>query len=127
MLCIHAIDNHGCAQKPQPHFLERPLHDWIEVFRSDSTLVAQLKARLLEQHGLTPNLRDENLAALVGMGGLGLPCRVFVPSTQADKASQILKRADGPTLISSTDEPEYCPHCGAPWEIGFDICWKCEQ
>ena len=103
------------------------MKEWTEVFHSDSTLVAQIKARLLEQYGLTPRLRNENLAALVGMGGLGLPCRVFVPTVQADKASQILRKSDGPTLISSTDEPEFCPHCNAPWEVGFDICWQCEQ
>lgn len=107
--------------------LENPLKEWTEIFHSDNTLVAQLKARLLEQHGITPTLRNENLAALVGMGGLGLPCRVFVPSAQADKATQILQRADGPTLVSSIDEPETCPHCNAPWEVGFDICWKCER
>ena len=100
---------------------------WIEVFHSDNTLIAQFKARLLEQHGLTPTLRNENLAALVGMGGLGLPCRVLVPSNQADQATKILKRSDGPTLIASVEEPEFCPHCQAPWEIGFDICWKCER
>ena len=109
------------------HELEIHLQDWIEVFHSDNTLVAQLKARLLEQHGLTPILRNENLAALVGMGGIGLPCRVFVPSIQAEKASKILLRSQGPTLVASIEAPEYCPHCNAPWEVGFALCWKCEQ
>ena len=101
--------------------------NWIEVFQSDNTLVAQIKAQILEQQGIKTMLRNEHLAALVGMGGLGLPCRIFVHAQQVEKAALILKKSDGPKLVSSTDEPLYCPKCNAPWEIGFQICWKCEQ
>ena len=103
------------------------MNDWVEIFHSDNTLVAQLKACLLEQHGIEPLVRNENLAALVGMGGLGLPCRVFVRSLNATRASEILHQSDGPQLVASSDAPQVCPHCDAPWEIGFQICWKCEK
>lgn len=103
------------------------MNNWIEVFHCDNTLLAQLKARLLEQHGITPTLRNENLAALVGMGGLGLPCRVLVQAKDVIRASEILQQSEGPILVSSSDEPQFCPYCNAPWEVGFQICWKCEQ
>ena len=45
------------------------MNHWTEVYRSDSTLQAQLKKRLLEQYGLKPVLLGDNLASLVGMGG----------------------------------------------------------
>ena len=103
------------------------MHDWIEIFSSDDTLLAQLKAQHLEQHGIKTLLRNENLAALVGMGGLGLPCRIFVHPHDLQKAKHLLDKIDGPFLVSSDDEPEFCSHCNAPWEVGYQICWQCEQ
>ena len=103
------------------------MHEWSEVFQSENTLVVQFKARILQFNGIKTLLRNENLAALVGMGGLGLPCQLFVPTIDLEKAGELLKKSDGPRLISSSDAPKECPHCQAPWEIGFDICWQCEQ
>ena len=102
------------------------MNHWIEVFRSDSTLEAQLKKRLLEQYDLQPVLSGDNLASLVGMGGLGLPCRVLVKPEDVERAQEILSKIDGPKLVFSADEPEICPSCGADWEPGFQMCWRCE-
>ena len=102
------------------------MNHWTEVDRSDNTLNAQLKKRLLEQYGLHPVLSGENLASMVGTGGLGLPCRVLVKPEEVDRAHEILSRVDGPKLVFSADEPVKCPSCGADWEPGFQICWRCE-
>ena len=103
------------------------MHNWTEIYRSENSLNAHLKKRLLEQHGLQPILLDEHLASIVGMGGVGLPCRVLVKPEEAEEAKRILVRMDGPTLVYSVDEPETCPSCGIDWEPGFQVCWSCEK
>jgi hypothetical protein len=33
-----------------------------------------------------------------------------------------------PRRSSAPEEPEeQCPECGAPWEPGFQVCWRCEH
>ena len=105
---------------------ELSMNHWTEVYRSDSTMNAQLKKRMLELHGLHPFLAGENLASIVGMGGLGLPCRILVKPEEVDRAKKILSRIDGPKLAFSADEPEKCPSCHVDWEPGFRVCWNCE-
>ena len=102
------------------------MNHWIEVFRSDNTQEAQLKARLLEQYGLHPTLDGENLASLVGMGGHGLPCRVLVRAEEVAQAQQLLIKLEEDKPQALTDEPTHCPNCNADWEPGFIICWRCE-
>ena len=102
------------------------MNHWVEVFCSDNTQEAQLKARLLEQYGLHPTLTGENLASLVGMGGHGLPCRVLVKSEEVERAQQILITLEEEQAVVSTEGLTHCPSCGADWEPGFVICWRCE-
>ena len=98
----------------------------MEVFRSDNTLEAQMIAQLLEQCGLSPTLRGENLASMIGMGGNAVPCRVLVSEEQAVRAFEILQtleeKSDG-AIIS----PDNCPICHAIWEPGFTVCWSCQR
>ena len=100
--------------------------DWVEIFRSDSTLESQIISKAVEQYGISTFILNENLAALVGMGGLGLPCRVLVRAQDFVKAKEIINRLEGPRLIFSADIPKHCPACGVETEPGFDTCWKCE-
>ena len=98
----------------------------IEVFRSESTLEAQMKAQVLEQCGLNPALFDENLASVIGMGTHAVPCRVLVPETQSAKAMEILQSLEVETENIIAD-PTNCPACNAEWEKGFTVCWSCQR
>jgi hypothetical protein len=102
------------------------MDNWIEVFWSDDTIEAQILAKNLEQHGLSPHLLNPNLAALVGMGGVGLPCRVIVKPEEAERAKEVIRKRNGSKVISSEEEPINCPECNKEWEPGFRVCWHCE-
>ena len=101
------------------------MNNLVEVFRSDNTIEAQMKAQLLQQCGLSSTLLGENLASMIGMGGNAVPCRVLVPEEQAMRAFEILQ-----TLETAPEEPlvepDNCPKCNATWEPGFSVCWNCQ-
>ena len=98
----------------------------IEVYRSESTIDAQMKAHLLEQFGLHPTLLGENLASGIGMGGHAVPCRVFVPRVELERALTILADTSQNQQHNSPEEPTNCPACNAEWEPGFTVCWNCQ-
>ena len=97
----------------------------IEVFRSDNTLESQMKAQLLEQCGLSATLLGENLAAIIGMGGHAVPCRVLVPGEQVTQALAVLQTTEMQRRNILT-EPDNCPVCNAIWEPNFTVCWNCQ-
>jgi len=99
----------------------------IEVYSSDSTIEAQLVAQRLSHHGLHPILKNEDLASMVGMGSIAMPCSVCVPVTEASEAKAILKADLEDSSPAPLDTPTHCPHCNAEWEAGFEVCWNCQK
>ena len=99
---------------------------WVEIFRSNNLLEAQMISQLMEQHGLKSFLIDDNMTNLVGMGGIGLFCRIMIEGKEYDRAKRLLMKIKGPKLIFSSEIPKKCPNCGVDTEPGFDICWNCE-
>jgi hypothetical protein len=102
------------------------MSELIEVFRSENTLEAQMKAHLLEQCGIHPTLIGENLASMIGMGGHAAPCRLLVPEDQAQQALEVLRDFEAKKNVAATVEPSNCPSCDAVWEPGFSLCWNCQ-
>ena len=94
------------------------------MYRSGQTGLAQIVRSVLQEHGLHPILQGENLASMVGIGGHVAPCRVLVPRSEADDARVVIEMMEaGPT---DQAVPESCPTCEAPWEVGFEECWRCQ-
>ena len=100
------------------------MEGWLEVFRSEDTLISQIKASLLKEYGIQTMLTNEHYKS-IGTGGITLPCCVFVQSFQYEQALQVLIEHDNSTE-DSIEEPTHCPKCSKAWEKGFWVCWNCE-
>ena len=96
--------------------------DLVEVLSTPSPIEARLTASALESLGLHPTLRDENLARTLGAGRLEFPIRILVPLAEKESAQHVIAAIQSD---AERQDPEICPDCGAPWEAGFDVCWKC--
>ncbi len=98
--------------------------DLVEVFRSANGPEAQLLAAALNHHGVRATVVQGGLAAVVGAGSFAVPARVLVPADQeADARVAIEMLSAEPAAGTSPDE---CGACGAPWEPGFQECWRCQ-
>ena len=101
--------------------------DLVEVLRTPDLAEAKLVVAALEERGLTPTLLAENLAATLGASSVIIPRRVMVPETEEAEARATIEvmRAMAEADPDTRSDPEICPHCAAPWEPGFDVCWQC--
>jgi len=96
------------------------------VFQSSSTFEAQMMAEQMKRHGLHPVLDGEHLAATVGLGAFVAPCRVSLPNNEVDEARALMAVWEAELSKPSKAGPSLCAACGAAWEPGFDVCWKCQ-
>lgn len=102
--------------------------DLVEVYSTPHTAEARLVAAALTTAGLAPTVLSDGLANTLGAGQLAIPCRVMVPDTEAEEARLALQlMEEAANAPASADTPEHCPDCGAPWEAGFEVCWKCDE
>jgi len=62
----------------------------IEIYSSAVTMLAQLVAQSLSQHGLHPMLKNENLASMVDMSSIAMTCTVWVPVAEVERARSLL-------------------------------------
>ncbi len=97
--------------------------EFVEVYAGDFAR-AELVREMLDNFGLSPELRDAFLGAIapfyVAAGGAGA-VKVVVPAAEAERARALvcgLEAADvGPDWT--------CPGCGERIEGRFDACWQC--
>ena len=101
--------------------------DLVEVFRSSSTVEAQMLAQRLKDHGIKTALQGENLASSVGIASFVAPCRVLVRADQADEARAALAVLQASDELTDVVVPETCASCGEAWEPGFRECWSCQE
>lgn len=100
--------------------------DLVEVLSTPSLVEAQLAAAALRHAELQPTILGEHLAASLGAGRYIVPCRIMVPARAEAEARQILQNMEKAAEQTSGEHPDVCPECGAPWEEGFDVCWRCD-
>lgn len=101
--------------------------DLVEVFRSESTVEAQLLAQRLRDHGIVIALLGEHQAAQMGMAPFIAPCRVMVREDQLAEAQAAIAVMAAADAAPAAPGPEACPACHEPWEAGFQECWNCQE
>lgn len=107
--------------------------DQRRVHAAWSQFEAQLVRSALIHDGIPAVLRNERL-----VGGIGLlPVNDAMVEVWVDKAAQgraeslvravLYGDAEEPVVgrERAIDTPTHCTRCGAPWEPGFQSCWKC--
>lgn len=109
------------------------------VHRAWSLFQAKLAVEALRSEGIEAMVRNQRLVTSIGL----IPpqdamVEVWAEKDHAERATHIIHEifygnAAHPivgkehTQDSPKDakEPTHCPYCGAPWETGYDACWKC--
>ena len=77
----------------------------IEIYSSAIPIQAQLVAQSLSQHGLHPRLTNENLASMVGVSSIVVPCIVCVPEAEVERARSLLRIFDEQTRTAVFETP----------------------
>lgn len=106
-----------------------------------SLFEAQLVREALYSEGIEATLKNDQLVGSIGLLPVGeVMVEVWVDKADAEKAEAVVNavlysKGDTPVVghrpqdleysSSTKATPEHCPNCGAPWEQGFDKCWKC--
>ena len=118
----------------------------VKVFSSSVGVEAQLAWAALDAAGIPGHVQGADLIP----GAFGADAHhaaVYVPEASAADAHAVLGTAlkrDAAGALSLTDsaaasgrlsiaetteetEPDPCAACGAEWEPGFEVCWRCEK
>lgn len=105
-----------------------------------SLFEAQLVREALFSEGIEATLKNDRLVSSIGLLPVGeVMVEVWVDKKDATRAEEIVHAVlysekdepvvgrDRDKLAPNTEQisPSNCPKCGAPWEAGFDKCWKC--
>jgi len=95
----------------------------VEVYAGDFAR-AELIRGMLENFGLSPELRDAFLGAIapfsVAPGGAGA-VKVVVPASEAERARTLIQG-----LEAADAGPDWtCPGCGERIDGRFEACWQC--
>jgi len=117
----------------------------VVVFTSQHAPEAEIVAGLLRSNGFHVRVLGSDTARMVGMGSHLAPTKVTVEPHEEEEARVLLgnvvrydehgrlsfvepNEAEGRLgePAAKTEEPKNCPNCGADWEPGFEVCWKCE-
>lgn len=119
---------------------------WVRVFASVVGYEAQIVRAALEAVGIETHLQGADRVA--GAFGVDAKIEVYVPEHATEDANEVLgtafrrDRVGGLSLVPEPGGalslaaegspqqpvgPEHCPACAAPWEPGFEICWRCGQ
>ncbi|MCB9668705.1 MAG: DUF2007 domain-containing protein [Alphaproteobacteria bacterium] len=92
------------------------------IYRGTGPADAWLVKHWLERNGVASQVRSD----LVGLAG-EIPSHdawptVWVADELADRASELVRAFEGPTLV----HPRWrCPACGEDNEPNFGSCWSC--
>ena len=97
-----------------------------EVYRTYKQPESVTMAAVMRQHGLTPVVLGETLAALSGMGIYVQAIRIMVPRAQLLKARALVAIVEAESEMPITDSLLQCPSCESAWEPGFEVCWQCQ-
>ncbi len=94
--------------------------------------VVGLHQSILEQAGIDCFIKNENTAASLGAGFLGLvqspvfdPVLCIVDDARYDEALALLKGATTAAPATRGDWP--CPKCGETVPGNFEVCWSCSS
>jgi Putative prokaryotic signal transducing protein len=100
----------------------------VSVHR-DPTVVGFHKS-ILDEAGIDCFIRNENSAASLGAGALGLvqspifdPALCIADDSRYDEAVALLRSATAPDLENRAEWK--CPKCGESVPGNFSICWNC--
>ena len=101
----------------------------IEIYSSDSTIQDQLMSQRLAHQGFHPILKNADMASMIGMSPIAMPCSICVPESEAEAATATaaLKILSEQTTHSISETPKSSRHCHADWEEGFEVCWNCQK
>jgi hypothetical protein len=99
-----------------------------QVYIADDPTEAHLVKGILEQHGISCEIRGEALWS--ARGGLpltseALPSIWIVDESKFDEAQELTEQFKNKTLTADTGTSWTCPECGVEVEGHFTDCWKC--
>jgi hypothetical protein len=96
---------------------------WVQVHRGHGPTDAYLIRDWLMRNGLLAEVRGESLMSLRGDVPVGEAWpTVWVPPQQRDRARQLIRDFEGPTLVHPSWQ---CPACGEENGPNFASCWSC--
>ena len=99
-----------------------------QVYIADDPTEAHLVKGILEQYGISCEIRGE--ALWIARGGLPLasetlPTIWIIDDSRFEEATELTERFKNGTLTSGTDIDWKCPECGEEVEGQFTDCWQC--
>jgi uncharacterized OB-fold protein len=104
-------------ERPAPE--PREAGQFVEIWKTQGEMDAQLIRALLESHGINVLFRGEALRLTHGLTVDGLAeVRILVPADQAKRSREILSMSEGMIL---------CEHCGRLAAEGDKRCPSCGQ
>jgi ribosomal protein L40E len=96
--------------------------DRVRVFSCLTGVQAHFLRGVLEQAGVTAEVRQEGLAFLAGAVPLdSVMVELWVPVEDAERAQAILASQQ------DAGEPSTCARCGEVNPPGFEVCWSCQS
>lgn len=118
-----------------------PFHNARRAHAAWSLFEARLVAEALHSEDIESTIRNDTLIGSIGLLPAGeVQVEVWVHKDDLPRAEAIVHKvlySDGDMPVVGTHvndppadkdgAPATCPHCGAPREAGFDVCWKCSK
>lgn len=100
-----------------------------QVYIADDPAEAHLVAGILDQDGISCDIRGEDLWNARGQLPLTaetLPTVWIVDDSKYEQAVELVKQFEDRTLAADKGgDPWTCPNCGEEVEAQFSNCWQC--
>ncbi len=100
-----------------------------QVYIADDPADAHLVAGILDQFGISCEIRGEDLWSARGQLPLTadtLPIVWIADDGKYEQAIELVRQFENGTLTAGKgDSPWTCPNCGKEVEAQFTNCWKC--
>ena len=102
-----------------------------QVYIADDPAEAHLVAGILDQYGISCDIRGEDLWSARGQLPLTtdtLPTVWITDDSEYEQAAELVKQFEDGTLAAGKGgDPWTCPKCGEEVEAQFSNCWNCGE